>query len=94
MFLIFIRVGSIAVAARFKSAFLLAEKFQETHDFMELQSAVTFVLVKVSSKFRLFCAAFVELYQINFDLETFIEIKKSAGVATIRPFFRAPKTND
>ena len=79
MFLIFIRVGS--VAARFKSAFLIAEKFQKTHDFRELQSAVTFVLVKVSSKFKLFCAAFIELYQINFDLETFIEIKKSAGVA-------------
>ena len=77
MFLIFIRVGS--VAARFKSAFLIAEKFQETHDFRELQSAVTFVLVKVSSKFKLFCAAFAELYQINFDLETFIEIKKTAG---------------
>ena len=64
LFLIFIRVGS--VAAPFKSAFLIAEKFQETHDSKELQSAVTFVLVKVSSKFKLFCAAFVELYQINF----------------------------
>ena len=30
----------------------------------------------------MFCAAFVKLYQMNFDLETFIEIKKSAGVAT------------
>ena len=79
MFTIFNRVGS--VAARFKSASLIAEKFQETHDFRELQSAVTFVLVKVSSKFKLFCEAFVELYQINFDLETFIETKKSVGVA-------------
>ena len=67
---------------RFKSASLIAEKFQETHGFRKLQSAVTFVLVKVSSKFKLFCAAFVKLYQMNFDLETLIEIKKSAGVAT------------
>ena len=61
---------------------VIAEKFQETHDFSELQSAVILVPVKVSSKFRLFCAAFVELYQTNFDLETFIEMNKSEGVAS------------
>ena len=40
--------------------------------FRELLSDVTFVLVKVSSKAKLFCAAFVEFCQTNFDLGTFI----------------------
>ena len=78
--MIFCRNGS--VAARCDSASNIGEKFQKTTNFLELQIAVTLVLVKVSSKTKLFCATFKELLQILLKLYTYPILKKSAGVAT------------
>lgn len=76
MFEILNRVGSVVVG--WNAASLIADKFQKTPEFSELQTAVTLVLVEVSSKFKLFYAAFEELNQMNVDV-----MKKSGGVATI-----------
>ena len=75
---IFIRIGS--VVSHFKSASLIAEKFQETQDFRKLQSAVTFVIVKISSKFKEGrCTYLVSYLQMTLvkaclDPETFLAV--------------------
>ena len=45
--------------------------------------AVTFVLEQIFQKFKLFCAAFEELYLTQVKLRHIIEFEKTAGVATL-----------
>ena len=48
--------------AHLNSASSIAENFQKMTDFRGIKIVVTLVLVKVSSKSKLFCAAFHKLH--------------------------------